>query len=188
MSLEEPVNKIIVSKKMELTSFQASDVLQNSLQILDSIRWENDLSSNITEVIINELENSIRLLYLSINLLITFIIENDPICILHLVQKYEKAMQKIKTNGNLSISPKMSESFLSKIPSGIFFATKKILLLFYCIAQFRNNKAISFNVLYLCIADIIRRKYSIQFEKEELITILLNNFYSGIFYKKFHLF
>jgi len=113
-------------------------VLRNTMKLLQAIKYQTIFIPHILEIVLDQFINSIKNLFSSI-FLFNFLV-NECLYAYFLLIQFDKCFTR--ENGQ--------EILLEK---------QKALFLIYCLMQFRNKKATSFNVFYLIIADIIRKRY-----------------------------
>eukprot|EP01022_Parablepharisma_sp_SALTPOND_P005511 TRINITY_DN1226_c0_g1_i1.p1 TRINITY_DN1226_c0_g1~~TRINITY_DN1226_c0_g1_i1.p1 ORF type:complete len:1480 (-),score=135.50 TRINITY_DN1226_c0_g1_i1:5166-9605(-) len=131
-----------------------AQIVNGGLLLIEATRWSANISNNLLELVQDELENLCRLLYL----------KNEPMYFLHIMQMYKKFAQKqvsafLMENVRLYGISSTCKSVIESQGIAFNFDKKKALLMFYCLIQFRNFKATSFNILYLVTAGLLKNKW-----------------------------
>jgi len=135
---------------------EISQVVACGLSLIEALRWSNNISNNLLELVQDEIENLYRLLY----------VKNEPMYFLTVIQLYKNFIKRqVTTNilDKIQIFPrnnKFNKALKKAYKSSSLFNSdkKKALFVFYCLIQFRNFKATSFNILYLVAAGLLKNK------------------------------
>lgn len=153
---------------------EVGQTIEKAAIFLEASRWAKDMPSILVEVLLDELENSMRLFYLSKNNIKHFFVENEPLYYLFLFKLIEKFIQTQTLNYSLSGKSSFKVLNYSKLSDpGVNFERPKSLLLFFCLVQFRNNKASSFNILFLVISEILKNMWGSDNNFNEAVKTLI---------------
>ena len=104
---------------------------------------------------------------------------------LHITQKFKKFLHKQITSNMLPGFCGTNWKMIADSNQAAFtLEKKKALLMFYCLIQFRNFKATSFNILYLVTAGLFKNRWGkhgvFAGTVQSMLLILKSNLVSGI--------
>eukprot|EP00826_Nyctotherus_ovalis_P005400 TRINITY_DN11216_c0_g2_i1.p1 TRINITY_DN11216_c0_g2~~TRINITY_DN11216_c0_g2_i1.p1 ORF type:complete len:272 (-),score=88.45 TRINITY_DN11216_c0_g2_i1:22-837(-) len=134
---------------------------------------------NLLELMCDELRNMSPLLY----------IKNESLYILHLMKFYKETLEESTCSSILGESAFFTAKGLKKavessIRSSFNFDKRKGLMMLYHLIQFRNYKATSFNILYLAVADVLKRMWKDEACINEVVEQIMLTFKANLHSEK----
>jgi hypothetical protein len=149
----------------------AVDMIKTSFHLMEALRWSKEILTNLMRVVQLEVKQKSRLLLL----------KNEPILLLHLFKYYKQCAKREVLNNmyTYGLNKTIKDSIINSHADSFELEKGSVLVILYCVIQLRNPKAASFNVLYIVIADVIKRQINTNPNFNLISTSMLNLLHSN---------